>query len=169
MKKTLLIPSMMDDHMPFLRYALASKDYEPVVLDHWEGLMDAALRYAHNDMCYPFHLALGQYLTALESGQYDPDPPGSWLSQPGLLPGLSAGGCPAGLPRPAGGRRLARGGRAGGLGGLRLPPHSGHPALRVSPQPHLRPGPVCGPDPKVSRGPDGQRGPGFQRHSRPGV
>lgn len=73
MKKTLLIPSMMDDHMPFLRYALASKDYEPVVLDHREGLMDAALRYAHNDMCYPFHLALGQYLTALESGQYDPD------------------------------------------------------------------------------------------------
>ena len=72
MKKTLLIPSMMDDHMPFLRYALASKDYEPVILENRVGLMDAALRYSHNDMCYPFHLALGQYLTALDSGEYDP-------------------------------------------------------------------------------------------------
>lgn len=67
MKKTLLIPAMMDDHMPFLRYALASKDYDPMVLDNRTGLMDAALRYSHNDMCYPFHLALGQYITALDS------------------------------------------------------------------------------------------------------
>ena len=71
MKKTLLIPSMMDDHMPFLRYALASRDYCPVVLDQREGVVEAALRYSHNDMCYPFHLALGQYLVALDSGDHD--------------------------------------------------------------------------------------------------
>ena len=28
-------------------------------------------RYAHNDMCYPFHLSLGQYLLALGSGAYE--------------------------------------------------------------------------------------------------
>ena len=73
MKKKLLIPSMMDDHMPFFCCALASRDYQPVLLTQREGVVDAALRFSHNDMCYPFHLALGQYLTALDSGDYDPE------------------------------------------------------------------------------------------------
>ena len=70
---TLLIPAMLDDHFPLLRYAFFSKRYHPVILETRQGVVDAGLRYGHNDMCYPFHLCLGQYLQALGSGDYDLD------------------------------------------------------------------------------------------------
>ena len=68
---TLLIPAMLDDHFPLLRYAFLSRRYYPVILENRRGVVDAGLRYGHNDMCYPFHLCLGQYLQALGSGDYD--------------------------------------------------------------------------------------------------
>lgn len=68
---TLLIPAMLDDHFPLLRYAFFSRRYYPVILENRRGVVDAGLRYGHNDMCYPFHLCLGQYLQALGSGDYD--------------------------------------------------------------------------------------------------
>ena len=68
---TLLIPAMLDDHFPLLQYAFHSRDYFPVILDQGQGAAELGLRYAHNDMCYPFHLSLGQYLLALGSGAYD--------------------------------------------------------------------------------------------------
>ena len=70
---TLLIPAMLDDHFPLLRYAFFSKRYRPVILETRQGVVDVGLRYGHNDMCYPFHLCLGQYLQALGSGDYDLD------------------------------------------------------------------------------------------------
>ena len=68
---TLLIPAMLDDHFPLLRYAFFSRRYYPVILENRRGVVDAGLRYGHNDMCYPFHLCLGQYMQALGSGDYD--------------------------------------------------------------------------------------------------
>lgn len=68
---TLLIPAMLDDHFPLLRYAFFSRRYYPVILENRRGVVDAGLRYGHNDMCFPFHLCLGQYLQALGSGDYD--------------------------------------------------------------------------------------------------
>src|SRR5699024_9056540 len=50
---------------------LPQRDYFPVILDQGQGAAELGLRYAHNDMCYPFHLSLGQYLLALGSGAYD--------------------------------------------------------------------------------------------------
>ena len=71
-QRILFLPAMLDDHFPLLQYAFHSREFFPVVLDQRRGIEDAGLRYAHNDMCYPFILSLGQYLQALGSGTYDP-------------------------------------------------------------------------------------------------
>ena len=31
------------------------------------------LKYVHNDTCYPAILVIGQFIDALQSGNYDPD------------------------------------------------------------------------------------------------
>lgn len=72
-QRPLLIPAMMDDHFPLLQYAFWCKEFYPVLLTGREGIEDLGLRYGHNDMCYPFHLTLGQYLQALGTGAYDLD------------------------------------------------------------------------------------------------
>ena len=68
----LLIPAMLDDHFPLLRYAFFSPRYWPVILTNTEHIAETGLRYVHNDMCYPFHLIVGQMIEALRSGRYDP-------------------------------------------------------------------------------------------------
>ena len=47
-----------------------------VELLHSDGqaVIDAGLKYVHNDTCYPALLAIGQLMHALESGAYDPQP-----------------------------------------------------------------------------------------------
>ena len=72
-QRILLIPAMLDAHFPLLQYAFHSRDYYPVILSQSRGLADLGLRYAHNDLCYPFVLSLGQYLQALGIGAYDLD------------------------------------------------------------------------------------------------
>lgn len=72
-QRILLIPAMLDAHFPLLQYAFHSRAYYPVILSQSRGLADLGLRYAHNDLCYPFVLSLGQYLQALGSGAYDLD------------------------------------------------------------------------------------------------
>lgn len=72
-QRILLIPAMLDDHFPLLQYAFHTPEYYPVILENRRGIEDLGLRRAHNDMCYPFILSLGQYLDALDSGAYDLD------------------------------------------------------------------------------------------------
>ncbi|MCI5499881.1 MAG: hypothetical protein MR419_10210 [Clostridiales bacterium] len=72
-QRILLIPAMLDDHFPLLQYAFYTPEYYPVILENRRGIEDLGLRRAHNDMCYPFILSLGQYLDALDSGAYDLD------------------------------------------------------------------------------------------------
>lgn len=71
-KRTLLIPAMLDDHFPLLLPAFQSRRYDTVVLDNREGLAALGLRYAQNDLCYPGILIIGQVLSALNSGRWDP-------------------------------------------------------------------------------------------------
>jgi predicted nucleotide-binding protein (sugar kinase/HSP70/actin superfamily) len=71
--RLLLVPAMLDDHFPLLRYALWSKEYRPVILDNETGITELGLKYVNNDMCYPCILNVGQLLGALESGQYPLD------------------------------------------------------------------------------------------------
>ena len=83
MAHTLLIPALLDDWFPLLRYAFASREWEPVLLEEERGLADRGLRYFHNELCYPVFLVAGQALAALESGKYDPADCGVLMGQAG--------------------------------------------------------------------------------------
>lgn len=82
-KRTLLIPSLLDDYFPLLQYVFASDRWDPVLLTEEKGLADLGLRYIHSDMCYPAHLVAGQVLAALRSGKYDTDTCGVLVGQAG--------------------------------------------------------------------------------------
>ena len=83
MKRTLLIPALLDHHWPLLRWAFESDTWHAVVLEDREGVEDLALRRFHGDLCYPFHLIAGQVLSALRSGRYDPARAGVLIAQAG--------------------------------------------------------------------------------------
>lgn len=83
-RRKLLIPALLDDWFPLLQYAFASDDWEPVLLT--EKPDPAALRYFHNELCYPVFLVAGQILSALASGKYGP-------AQCGILMGQAGDGC----------------------------------------------------------------------------
>lgn len=81
--RTLLIPSLLDDHFPLLQHVFTSERWQPVLLTEDHGLADLGLRYIHSDMCYPAHLVAGQILAALSSGKYDPARCGVLIGQAG--------------------------------------------------------------------------------------
>jgi len=83
MKRTLLIPALLDHHWPLLRWAFVSRDWDAVVLEEREAIEDIGLRALHNDLCYPFILIAGQVLSALRSGKYDPEHTAVLISQAG--------------------------------------------------------------------------------------
>ena len=70
-KTTILIPAMLDFHFPLLRYAFSTPRYMPVILEDCPDAAALGLEYAHNDLCYPAVLIIGQMLHALGSGKYD--------------------------------------------------------------------------------------------------
>ncbi len=70
-QKTVLIPSMLDFHFPLLQYAFCSKKYNAVILGDMENIVETGLFYAHNDLCYPCVLIIGQMINALKSEKYD--------------------------------------------------------------------------------------------------
>ena len=72
-QKYLLVPAMLDDHFPLLKYALWSWEYRPVILENEEHIDDTGLKYVNNDMCYPCILNVGQMVEALKSGKYPLD------------------------------------------------------------------------------------------------
>ena len=83
-RKTLLIPSLLDDWFPLLQYAFASERWEPVLLTEDDPhLADLGLKYFHNELCYPVFLVAGQVLSALGSGRYDPARCGVLFGQAG--------------------------------------------------------------------------------------
>ena len=83
-RKTLLIPSLLDDWFPLLRYAFASERWEPVLLTEDDPhLAELGLKHFHNELCYPVFLVAGQVLSALQSGRYDPARCGVLLGQAG--------------------------------------------------------------------------------------
>lgn len=91
MKKThtILIPGMLPLHFSLLRAALRSCGYQAEILDNTDrNVVDAGLKYVNNDICYPALLVIGQFISALESGKYDPNKVALILTQTG-------GGCRA--------------------------------------------------------------------------
>ena len=92
MKKdyTILVPTMLPVHINLLSKILRSYGYNAVMLEPSldRKIPDTGIKYVHNDICYPALLVIGQFLVALESGQYDPHKVALLITQTG-------GGCRA--------------------------------------------------------------------------
>lgn len=91
MKKThtILVPNMLPVHFSLIKSIMEQEGYKVHILDN-EGpeIVDAGLKYVHNDMCYPAIIVIGQMIDALNSGKFDVDKTALLISQTG-------GGCRA--------------------------------------------------------------------------
>ena len=89
MKKdyTILSPSMAPIHFKILKPILQRQGFKIEIMEN-EGpeVLQLALKYLHNDMCYPSMLTTGQMLATMKSGKYDPDQVAMVITQ-------SGGGC----------------------------------------------------------------------------
>ena len=89
MKKThtILVPNMLPVHFSLIGSIMEQEGYKVHILDN-EGpeIVDAGLKYVHNDMCYPAMLTTGQMLATMQSGKYDPNKVAMIITQ-------SGGGC----------------------------------------------------------------------------
>ena len=89
MKKdyTILSPSMAPIHFKILKPILQREGYKIEIMEN-EGpeVLQLALKYLHNDMCYPAMLTTGQMLATMKSGKYDPHKVAMIITQ-------SGGGC----------------------------------------------------------------------------
>lgn len=86
---TILIPNMAPVQFTLMKAALEGEGYHCVLLGkECENAAEKGLKHVHNDTCYPAVLIIGQFLDALESGQYDPDHTTLLITQTG-------GGCRA--------------------------------------------------------------------------
>lgn len=86
---TILIPDMLPLHFSFIEQILWQDGYKTHVLKN-EGpaVVEAGLKYVHNDMCYPAIIVIGQMISALQSGQFDAEHTALMITQTG-------GGCRA--------------------------------------------------------------------------
>ena len=89
MKKdyTILSPSMAPIHFKLLRPVFQRQGFHVDIMEN-EGpeVLQLALKYLHNDLCYPSMLTTGQMLATMKSGKYDPDKVAMVITQ-------SGGGC----------------------------------------------------------------------------
>ncbi len=89
MKKeyTILSPSMAPIHFKILKPILQRAGYKIEIMENeCPEVLSLALKYLHNDMCYPAMLTTGQMLATITSGKYDPDKVAMIITQ-------SGGGC----------------------------------------------------------------------------
>ena len=91
MKKdyTILIPQMIPIHFELLETAVRSCGYNVELLRECTShTVETGLKYVNNDACYPSILTTGQFIEALQSGNYDVNKTAIIMSQTG-------GGCRA--------------------------------------------------------------------------
>jgi len=86
---TILLPTMLPMHFELLTRVMNSYGYHAELLTNTgREVRDCGLKYVHNDTCYPALLVIGQLISALQSGKYDPDRTAILFTQTG-------GGCRA--------------------------------------------------------------------------
>ena len=86
---TILMPNMLPVHFRLLRDVFRLHGYNMVLLDNeGPGVVEAGLKYVHNDTCYPALLCIGQFINALQSGRYD-------INKTALIITQTGGGCRA--------------------------------------------------------------------------
>ena len=91
MKKdyTILIPLMIPVHFELIESAVRACGYNAVLLrECTEKTVETGLKYVNNDACYPSILTTGQFIEALQSGNYNVNKTAIIMSQTG-------GGCRA--------------------------------------------------------------------------
>lgn len=91
MKKdyTILLPTMLPRHLKMIASLLNVYGYKAQMLENdGQEVIDTGLKYTHNDICYPALLVIGQFICALNSGEYD-------LDKTALLFTQTGGGCRA--------------------------------------------------------------------------
>lgn len=86
---TILVPDMLPIHFKFLCNVFSQAGYKMEHLTNsGRAVIDAGLKYVHNDTCYPALLVIGQFIDALDSGKYDTHKVAALITQTG-------GGCRA--------------------------------------------------------------------------
>lgn len=86
---TILIPTMLPMHFKIIQSIFNHNGYKTVLLENMgDEVKQCGLRYVHNDTCYPALLVIGQFIDALNSGNYDPHKVALLITQTG-------GGCRA--------------------------------------------------------------------------
>ena len=69
---TLLIPQISDIHLTFMESAFENSGYKAKLLKNTdEDTIKEGLKYANNDLCYPFIIIIGQVMKAIKSNNYD--------------------------------------------------------------------------------------------------
>ena len=86
---TILCPQMSPIHFDLIEPAFRASGFDLQVLpDSDKAAIDMGLKYVNNDACYPSLVVVGQIMTALLSGKYNPEKLAVIISQTG-------GGCRA--------------------------------------------------------------------------
>lgn len=86
---TILAPQMSPIHFELFEQVFRDAGYRLKILETTgPEETEEGLRYVNNDACYPAIVTIGQILSALKSGEYDPDRTAVIMSQTG-------GGCRA--------------------------------------------------------------------------
>jgi predicted CoA-substrate-specific enzyme activase len=86
---TILVPQMSPIHFELLEEAFQASGYNLKVIKTTDKkTVDAGLQYVNNDSCFPSILVVGQLISALKSGDYDPKNTSVMITQTG-------GGCRA--------------------------------------------------------------------------
>ncbi|MDR2780112.1 MAG: acyl-CoA dehydratase activase, partial [Synergistaceae bacterium] len=71
--RTILCPPLSVHHFQFLETAMRRDGLDFRVLpEGGREAVELGLRYVNNDSCYPAMIVVGQFLKALQSGEYDP-------------------------------------------------------------------------------------------------
>lgn len=86
---TILVPNMLPRHFKLMIRILETYGYHFELLQSsGPQVIETGLKYAHNDICYPAILVIGQFMDALLSGRYD-------LHKTALIMFQTGGGCRA--------------------------------------------------------------------------
>lgn len=81
---TILCPQMSPIHFQFIEDALKPDGYKIEVLpENDPNAVEEGLKYVNNDACFPSILVIGQMISALKSGKYDPKHTSLIISQTG--------------------------------------------------------------------------------------
>lgn len=83
-RHTILAPQMSPIHFQFFEELMNSCGYNFVILPSVDKrAIDEGLKYVNNDACYPSIIVVGQFISALKSGKYDPDNTSVLMTQTG--------------------------------------------------------------------------------------